>query len=154
MIQVILGVVCLGATLIYFILRQVHKKKVRTETSNILNNSEPLSEPCKVQVYLQMEAHIQKWQYVLSLNNDGMRCVNHGNTIEFFITHKKNSLVGFGRGYYGGYKNPAIDSPFIFDAVDGGNIKILCKPVWVDTSNSTWKSNFTILAPNVNFPQI
>lgn len=145
-IAFVVGVVGLIAFIVYFIGRQVRKRKVHETAAQVSQSSVQLAQPCRVQIYRDSSADtdlMRKWPYAFSLNNGEKRNVNDGCTIEFMTNAKSNALVGYGRSDYGGIsKHPSLDSPFIFEAVEDGLIRLIAKPTFDYTGgNGKWKSN-------------
>jgi len=142
--------VCIGfviAGIILFVQNQKRKKKVSTEVEQLAQESPKLNTPCKVQVFHDSsheENKIRKkWPYAFSLNNGPQQIVNADCTIEFSTSLQQNALTGYGRGDYGGIsRHPSLDSPFKFEAVEGGLIQLICKPVFhYNGGHGSWDTN-------------
>jgi hypothetical protein len=109
-----------------------------------------LISPCKVIVFRDSrgeQERMRKWIYAFALNNGEKQYINDGCSIEFSTSFKNNALVGYGRNDYGGLsRQPSLDSPFKFEADDGGVIKLISKPTWdYSGGNGKWKNNLTYI---------
>ena len=152
LIIIVLGVICLLASLVAFVLKQVAKNKINKNVAKLMETSEKLSLPCKVIVFRDSsEMPKKEWQYAISLNNEEKRFVNDGYAIEFSTSFKNNALAGYGRSDYVGIsRHPSLDSPFIFEAVEDGIVKIILKPTFdYSGGNGIWKSNFSSSARGI-----
>jgi len=125
--------------------RGAYKLKVQTEIEELIANNEQLSSPCKIQVYRDNSIatdKIKKWLFAFALNNGEKQQIDDGSTIEFSTSLKNNVLVGYGRANNGGLsQHPSIDSPFKFEAVEGGLVKLISKPEFYPAGEGKWKNN-------------
>jgi len=145
----ILAVGIFGSIIIKFILNKIGTRQTFAEVNKTIQESEKLSSPCTVQIFLDGRYYPDEvWQYALSLNNSEKKFASVGDTIEFTTTQKTNALIGFGRGGYEGYKVPAFDLVFKFEAIEGGIVKLVSRPEWdYADGDSLWRSNISMVEP-------
>ncbi len=131
-IIIVLGALGLIGYIVTFIGKKMARKSMKNAIDQVVEESEKLLAPCSVEVLRDNSAEtdgVRKFLFAFSLNNGEKVSVDDGKTITF-TTHLKNKvLVGYGRGNIGGLsRNPCLDAPFKFEAVEGGTVRLVSKP--------------------------
>ena len=150
MFQVVF-VICGLVLLICIIAMAVSIKKnenaKKTQVEQYIQEATALQSPCKIQITLNTELmQVNNICFSFSLNKSKNIQVNNGEKIEFTTSFKQNILLGYiqtVRGVAKSMKVSTIDTPFTFEAVDGGLIQILSKPEMIE--GPKWKSNLTYM---------
>lgn len=143
----IICVLFLISYLVYKFAKKKVEKEVLLKASNVMDNNEPLRSPCIIHIKVNNNVSTQiggPWRYGFSLNGQPPVFTILGGEMELITNVKHNTLLGYGRGTYGGYKKPNIEEPFRFDAADGGIIRLIADVKFAYQNDAMWKSNLSV----------
>jgi hypothetical protein len=145
------------------ILAVVSSKKEAKKVKQFLQTATPLKTPCKIKITCDCAvseialSKNAKGVYVFSINNGERKQINDYETIEFFTSVKENILTGYGdasvskntvigKPFIDGMKFFSIDSPFVFEAVNGGVVRFSARPSFA--LGKGWKNNLAFTDNN------
>ena len=142
--------VCLVAYVIYKIGRRSGQAQSKNAVSQAAEGNEPLDTPCTIHIKVNNNVATQiggPWRYGFSLNGQAPQFTVLGGELELTTSVKHNALLGYGRGTYGGYKKPNIETPFRFDAESGGTVRLVADAQFSYQNDANWKSNLSFEEP-------
>ena len=133
--------------LIYKFAKKQGEKASKASVSQVMDGNEPLEAPCTIHIEVKNNVATQvggPWRYGFSLNGQPPVFTTLGGEMELTTNVRHNALLGYGRGTYGGYKKPNVEEPFRFDAISGGEIRLVADAQFEYRNDAIWRSNLSI----------
>ena len=128
---VIFGSIALISVIVRAILAKKTEKAKKTQVEQYIQTASPLQSACKILINLELKLRDNSaFKITFSLNNGRHMEIKDGDTVELSTSVKENIITAYYQVVASrtDKKISARDTPFTFEAVDNGLIRLFLKP--------------------------